>query len=152
MENNSHGKIFHQQIKLPLFPVIYDVFFCNDAFIAPRIIEDKYPGLSITTDPGFNSMTSLIKHPLKGTGIVSIFLVSDDENAPDIRDLIVFESSNIVWNILEELDIGIASETMRIYSYILEEVNREITKAYEDYMDIDPNEELDNSDGDFDDL
>ena len=28
-ENDAMGKVYHEQIKLPLFPVLYDVFFCT---------------------------------------------------------------------------------------------------------------------------
>ena len=50
-------KFVHKQIKLPLFPVYYDIFFVEDLLLAPTVISNKYPGVDIRTTPSGSSMT-----------------------------------------------------------------------------------------------
>ncbi|MBP01278.1 MAG: hypothetical protein CMM25_00500 [Rhodospirillaceae bacterium] len=147
-EDSPIGKVLHQQIKLPIFPVYYDLFFCDDMWMAPSVISDRYPGVHLDIAPHTTSMTSLIKHPLKGTGIAAIFVVNEETK---VKDSLVFEASNITWLILEELGIDITLDNNKIFSYILEEINREISSTYENFKNL-PSEPDDPENNDLDDL
>ena len=150
-EDSPIGKVLHQQIKLPIFPVYYDLFFCDDMWMAPSVISDRYPGVNLEIAPHTTSLTSLIKHPLKGTGIAAIFVVNENTT---VKDNLVFEASNITWYILEELGIDVTLDNNKIFSYLLEEINRELRKTYENFCGLPegPEDSDDPENNDLDDL
>jgi len=116
-ENDAMGKVYHEQIKLPLFPVLYDVFFCTDMWMVSGVLQDRYPGVTLDVPPHTTSMTSLVRHPIKGTGIAVIFSVGTDDF--DLRSAIVFEATNVAWLVLGELDIEVDVDNNKLHSYLV---------------------------------
>mgnify|MGYP003645565204 CR=1 FL=1 len=142
-EDPPLGKAYHQQVKLPIFPVYYDLFFCDDLWLAPSVISDRYPGVTLEMSAHTTSLTSLVKHPINGTGIVALFVVNENSN---IKNSIVFEASNITWMILDELSIDITLDNNRLFSYLVEEIHKELTKAYNKFCELPENPDNNDSD------
>lgn len=145
-EDGPLGNVYHEQVKLPLFPVYYDVFFCDDAWLAPVVISNRYPGVTLDVDTAVASMTSIITAPGKGTGIIAIFIVNDKTN---IKDAIAFEAVNLSWSILSKLEVVIDEENFKIQSYVVEELNRKINEVYDRFLNMKDDQETGDN---FDDL
>ena len=147
-ENENLGKIYHEQIKLSLFPVYYDVFFCDTMWISPMAVSNRYPWITLDVDPTATSMNILATSPGKPTGVIVLF-AGDDEK--EINNAIVFEAVNLSWLILSELEIKIDADNYKIQSYIVEEIHKKLTEAFERYLGVDLND-IEDSDENFDGL
>jgi len=149
-ENEPLGKVYHEQIKLPLFPVYYDVFFCDDMWMAPMAVSSRYPGITVDMDPATDSITTVVTAPGKTTGILVMFVLKEDHN--DVRNHITYESVNLSWIILNQLEITINEDNYKIQSFVVEEINKKINEAYDRFVDSEESDEHNKSNDSFDDL
>jgi len=129
----EESKFIHKQIKLPLFPVYYDIFFVQDLLLAPAIISSKYPGIDVHTTPSGSSMTCIAIDSLGNKGVIALFSLNRQEEEPSIEENIIFESTNLAWQILDLLEINVDQDNFKMHSYLVAEISQRIREVHESY-------------------
>ena len=125
-------KFVHKQIKLPLFPVYYDIFFVEDLLLAPTVISNKYPGVGIRTTPSGSSMTCMAEDALGNKGIIALFALNRESEDPTVTESITFEATNLGWYILDTLEIEVSLDNCKLHSYVVKEIHEQITRIYKE--------------------
>lgn len=125
-------KFVHKQIKLPLFPVYYDIFFVEELLLAPTVISNKYPGVDIRTTPSGSSMTCMAEDALGNKGIIALFALNREPEDPTVTESITFEATNLGWYILDTLEIEVSLDNCKLHSYVVKEIHEQITRIYKE--------------------
>lgn len=141
-------RFYHKQIKLPLFPVYYDVFMLNDIALGPAVVGNKYPGVSLEGIGNTVSFTALAEDEKSNKGIVVLLTTDRHDEEPTISDSIAFEATNLCWHILDLLNITISIENCKIHAYIIEDISRELYTMYDEFIEKTKDHEDDNTDSD----
>lgn len=128
-------KFVHKQIKLPLFPVYYDIFFVEELLLAPTVISNKYPGVDIRTTPSGSSMTCMAEDVLGNKGIIALFALNREPEDPAVTESITFEATNLGWYILDTLEIEVSLDNCKLHSYVVKEIHEQITRVYKELED-----------------
>lgn len=146
-------RYYHKQIKLPLFPVHYDVFMLNDIHLGPAVVSNKYPGVSLDGVSSALSVTAVAGDEGDNKGVIILMTTDRSSDEPTVQDTIAFEATNLCWHILDLLQIKITIENCKIHAYIIEDISRELNKMYKEFLEkSEDDSDIDDSDDNIDDL
>ena len=128
MSDNS-ATVYHEVVKVPLFPVEYNVFVSTDVHSMLDHAEEMFKGIKLFAKkdtPGFTTMMTL----LDGSQAIAVFInTTVNDELPSLIRRVVHQAVHLSWAVLETEDIEVDEDNHEVQSILVEEFVEQLMRV-----------------------